>query len=249
MYRLLFKPFLLFVILGSLMACSSLPQQKESGHQPLTLEDPFEGFNRGVYKFNRGADKLILKPVAKAYDTVLPDPAKTGVANFFDNLSEPLNIVNNALQGKWEGSLKSTYRFMVNSTIGLFGLFDVASQYEVEEAEEDFGQTLAAWGVKPGPYTMVPFLGPTTFRDGFADLGTAAVLDKYSLVTSDSAEQFGLRVTEVVDIRRQLLPTDKLLDNQIDEYSFIRGAYYANRLNKVYDGNPPKSEAEDINDF
>jgi len=210
MYRLLFKPFLLFVILGSLMACSSLPQQKESGHQPLTLEDPFEGFNRGVYKFNRGADKLILK---------------------------------------WEGSLKSTYRFMVNSTIGLFGLFDVASHYEVEEAEEDFGQTLAAWGVKPGPYTMVPFLGPTTFRDGFADLGTAAVLDKYSLVTSDSAEQFGLRVTEVVDIRRQLLPTDKLLDNQIDEYSFIRGAYYANRLNKVYDGNPPKSEAEDINDF
>jgi phospholipid-binding lipoprotein MlaA len=249
MLKVFAKTLIMLGLCGSLIACSSLPEQKSNGTQPLSLNDPFEGFNRGVYKFNKGADKLILRPVAKSYDYVVPKPAKTGVSNFFSNLGEPLNALNSLLQGKWEDGLKSTYRFMVNSTIGLFGLFDVATHYDVEEVDEDFGQTLAAWGVKPGPYVMLPFLGPTNFRDGISNLGEGSVANKYALVSSDSSDQLDLRLLNIVDRRRAFLATDKLLDSQLDEYSFVRRAYYANRLNKVFDGDPPKEKLDDVNDF
>ena len=204
--------------------------------------DPIEGFNRSVYAFNDGADKLILRPVARTYDKVLPKPVKKGVSNFFSNLGEPLNIVNNLLQGKWERSLSSTYRFAVNSTVGLLGLVDVAKKYEVDVAREDLGQTLASWGVGPGPYVMLPFLGPTNFRDGVGRIASSIAFFPTQEIGDDSDTHSALNILEIVDLRVSLLGTDKLLQQQIDQYSFLKSAYEQNRLRAIYDGSPPKDE-------
>ena len=204
--------------------------------------DPIEGFNRSVYAFNDGADKLILRPVARTYDKDLPKPVKKGVSNFFSNLGEPLNIVNNLLQGKWERSLSSTYRFAVNSTVGLLGLVDVAKKYEVDVAREDLGQTLASWGVGPGPYVMLPFLGPTNFRDGVGRIASSIAFFPTQEIGDDSDTHSALNILEIVDLRVSLLGTDKLLQQQIDQYSFLKSAYEQNRLRAIYDGSPPKDE-------
>ena len=143
--------------------CSS--SGRTVSHEWNSSSDPFEGANRSVYAFNTTADKYILRPVASGYDKALPEPAKKGVSNFLSNLSEPWNVVNSLLQGKVNRALGSTYRFAVNSTVGLLGLIDVAQGQGVEKTPEDLGQTLAVWGVKPGPYLMLPFLGPTNFWD------------------------------------------------------------------------------------
>jgi phospholipid-binding lipoprotein MlaA len=212
------------------------------------LSDPLEGLNRGVYAFNTAADKAILKPVASAYHAVLPDPAERSVGRFFKNLGEPLNIVNNLLQGKIDGALHSTYRFAVNSTIGLFGLFDIAGAYKVDEKPEDFGQTLANWGVKPGPYIMLPFLGPTNFRDGFGQVVDSVAFYPTNEITESTQGRFGLFALRTIDNRVGLFGADETLDNQLDPYLFLKNAYQSNRINAIYDGNPPE-DAEDDFDF
>lgn len=226
-----------FLALPLLNGCTTL----QSNDDPLvqTSSDPLEGLNRSIYAFNDGADKLIVRPVAKTYDVVLPAPAKQGVSNFFNNLTEPLNIVNNLLQGKWERSLTSTYRFAVNSTVGLLGLFDVAARYNVGVAKEDLGQTLASWGAGPGPYIMMPFIGPTTLRDGLGRAASAAVYYPNNNLSDDSGKSTAVTALEIIDLRASLLGADKLLDKQVDPYSFLKNAYDQNRLNAIYDGNPP----------
>ena len=136
----------IFSALLLIQGCST--NSKTISHEWNTSADPLEGLNRSIYAFNNQADKYILRPVASGYHYVVPDPAEKGVSNFFSNLGEPLSVVNNLLQGKLDGALHSTYRFAVNSTIGLFGLIDVAKYQGVERKHEDFGQTLATWGVK-----------------------------------------------------------------------------------------------------
>ena len=211
--------------------------------------DPFEGVNRSIYSFNRGADRLILRPAARAYDTVLPRPAKTGVSNFFANLREPLNIVHNLLQGKPDRALSSTYRFAVNSTVGLLGLIDVANYQGVRRAPEDFGQTLAAWGVSPGPYLMLPILGPTNLRDGTGRLVDSAIYFPINEITDSNGARTGLTVLDVVSFRASLLRNDKLLESQVDEYAFLKSAFEQTRINALYDGNPPPAVEEDFDDF
>lgn len=211
--------------------------------------DPYEGFNRSVYKFNRTADRYVLKPVATGYSKVVPKPAKKGVSNFFSNLGEPLNVVNNLLQGKFDGALKSTYRFTVNSTVGLLGLIDVAKHYHVNEQPEDFGQTLATWGVKPGPYLMLPFLGPSNLRDSIGMASSNLVYYPYATVSNSRATQLGLLALDKIDFRASLLSSDSLLEAQVDEYSFVKNAYEQIRVDKIYDGNPPKQEFDDFDDF
>ena len=237
--------FTLVVLLLSLTSgCTTLKSTDDVSKQ--ISADPLEGFNRTMYGFNKTADKVILKPVSQAYNYVLPKPAKKSVGNFFDNLAEPLNIVNNVLQGKGYRALDSTYRLVINSTVGILGLFDVATYFKIEEAQEDLGQTFAAWGIKPGPYIMLPLLGPTNLRDGIGRIGETAVYYPNEIITDSDGAAIALTVLDVVDNRAELLPLDDLLESQVDQYSFVKSAYESNRVNKIYDGKPPQQTDEDL---
>ena len=200
--------------------------------------DPWEGINRKVFKFNAVVDKVLLKPVAKAYDKVMPDLAKKGVGNVFRNLGEPTVIVNDLLQGKFKQSLADTARFVANSTIGLLGLFDVATSMGLPRHQEDFGQTLAVWGVGDGPFVMLPFLGPRHLRDagGFvADWYTDPVT-----YYDPEAERWGIRALGFIDTRAQLLTASSVLEQATDdEYLFLREAYRQKRLDLIHDGEVP----------
>jgi len=237
--------FTLVVLLLSLTSgCTTLKSTDDVSKQ--ISADPLEGFNRTMYGFNKTADKVILKPVSQAYNYVLPKPAKKSVGNFFDNLAEPLNIVNNSLQGKGNRALNSTYRFVINSTVGVLGLFDVASYYKIKPAKEDFGQTLAAWGVKPGPYVMLPLLGPTNFRDGIARVGETAVYYPNKIITDSDGAALALTALDVINTRASLLSLDSVLESQPDQYNFIKSTYEANRINSIYDGKPPQKSEDDL---
>lgn len=229
-----------------LSGCNTLRLSDDPNRQ--VSADPLQGLNRGIYRFNDTVDKVILRPVSKGYTSVVPKPARSGISRFFSNLGEPLNIVNNVLQGKFDRALSSTYRFTVNSTVGVLGFFDVAERYEVERTQEDFGQTLAAWGVKPGPYLMLPFLGPSNLRDGVGFFAEAGVYYPNSLVTDSAKAATGLTILDVISRRSELLGVDSVLDSQVDPYSFLKVAYEKNRLDRLYDGNPPKQE-KDFDDF
>lgn len=234
----------LIVCLAFLGACNTL--QKSDDVSVQTSADPYQGFNRKVYAFNDGADRLVLKPVAKAYNSIVPKPARSGIGNFFNNLGEPLNAINNLLQGKFDRALKSTYRFTVNSTVGLLGLFDVAGRYDVAEQPEDLGQTLAAWGMKPGPYLVLPFFGPSNFRDGLGRFGSGVLYYPNSSITDSAQGSIGLTVLEAVDARAALIGADSVLSSQLDPYSFLKVAYESDRVKRLYDGDPPEPPEEDF---
>lgn len=230
------------VLLINLGACSTLSINDDVQRQ--ISSDPLENVNRTIYAFNSTADQLVLKPVAKAYNYVLPAPAKKGVNNFFGNLGEPLNAVNNLLQGKFERALVSTFRFTVNSTIGVLGLLDVAKSLDVTPAREDLGQTMAAWGVLPGPYIMLPLMGPTNLRDGISRFGEGAVYYPINSLADSNAARIGLNLTSVVASRVSLLGTDEILDSQLDPYAFLKQAFERQRLEALYDGNAPTVEQD-----
>lgn len=235
----------LLILVGS--GCSTLSINDDP--QKHVASDPLEKLNRSVYSFNRTADKVILRPIAKGYDSVLPAPAKKGVRNFFDNLQEPLNIVHNLLQGKTDRALNSTYRFAVNSTVGLLGLIDVAQGYDVNPAPEDFGQTLAAWGVGPGPYLMLPFLGPSNLRDSVGRAVDSAAYYPINEITDSGGARTGLVFLDVISFRAGLLRNDKILLAQVDEYSFLKSAFEQARVSAIYNGDPPTEDEEDFDDF
>jgi phospholipid-binding lipoprotein MlaA len=201
--------------------------------------DPIEPVNRAVYKFNDTADRYVLQPVARGYDKVTPDRVQTSVGNFFSNLHEPVNIANSALQLKWGSFNTSLGRFMVNTTAGVGGLFDVASAVGVAEVDEDLGQTLGYWGLGQGPYLVLPFFGPSSGRDLTGRVGdqfvhpTTYVDDDYDYVV------WSLRALRIIDYRAGLLGFEETLNQQFDPYAFMRGYYLENRLKAVYDGDVP----------
>jgi len=236
-------PLLIIVLLAS-SACSTLHIDDDPALQTST--DPFVGINRRIYSFNNVADKAILRPIAVGYDNVVPNPVQNSVGRFFSNLREPLNIVNNLLQGKVDGALSSTYRFTVNSTIGVFGFFDIAKGYDVEKQREDFGQTLATWGVRPGPYLVLPFLGPSSLRDSLGLIVDNGAYYPIDGISNSSATRAGLVVLNVVHARAGLLDTVDILDNQLDPYLFLKAAYDQNRINSVYNGMQAEQSDEDI---
>jgi len=207
---------------------------------PDDPSDPLETVNRGVYKFNEVADRYVLRPVAKGYDKVMPGVARTGVRNFFSNLFYPTVIVNDLLQLKLKQFGSDSCRLVMNTLIGWGGLFDVATRAGLPAHEEDFGQTLGYWGVGPGWYLMLPLLGPTDNRDFIGQVGDGFTSPLF--YTDDDKLVIGLTVLQVVDGRANLLDFDKVLEQQMDPYVFVRSIYLQNRLNKVYDGNPPKEE-------
>jgi phospholipid-binding lipoprotein MlaA len=207
--------------------------------------DPFEGFNRGVQAFNDGVDNVVLQPVATAYRDVVPSFARTAIGNFFGNLGDGWSAVNHLLQGKLEPALNMTLRMAVNTTFGLGGVLDVAGEAGLERQSEDFGQTLGVWGVPPGPYLVLPLLGPSTVRDA-----GGRVLDMHEdtslRYTHDEAVRNSGLALNIVDTRARLLGATRLLDDiALDRYSFLRDAYLARRLNQVYDGNPPEERFDE----
>lgn len=200
--------------------------------------DPLEPFNRGVYKFNDAVDGAVLKPVATAYRDITPDLVRQGVRNFFNNLQDGWSIVNNALQLKGQGTSDSFGRFLLNSTFGLGGVFDLASDLKIERNTKDFGHTLGYWGVAPGPYLVLPLMGPSTLRDT-----VALPVDAQGSLTSHMAHvptRNTVMAIELVDRRESLLKATEMLEQlALDPYVFTRDAYLQRRRSAVFDGNPP----------
>lgn len=248
---------LLFVVvcLSVLSACGTMknspdedPAAGNSGaqmdaatEQRIKAKDPYEGFNRAMYKFNEKTDKYILKPLAKGYRAITPKPVSKGISNFFSNLHDPAIMLYNFLQGKPKEGASDLGRFLVNSTIGIAGLFDVATKMGLEKHNEDFGQTLAVWGVSDGPYLVLPFFGPSNIRDG-----ASIPMDWYIYPPNHMEEQSTrnkLLVVEVVDRRAQLLDAGDILEQAAgaDPYIFVREAFRQRRLSQIYDGNPPQA--------
>lgn len=206
--------------------------------------DPIEPFNRGVYGFNDALDKAVLKPVATAYRDVTPQLIRRGVSNFFANLEDIWSFVNNALQFKGQAAGDSLARFGINTFIGMGGIFDVASDLSIEKHSRDFGQTLGYWGVAPGPYLVLPLLGPSSLRDTVAlpvDMAGDLLSQVSHIPTRSTA-----KVIRIIDNRSELLRAGDMLDEiALDKYSFIRDAYLQRRRNAIYDGNPPEERFDE----
>ncbi|MEO6698098.1 MAG: VacJ family lipoprotein [Paraperlucidibaca sp.] len=193
--------------------------------------DPWEGFNRGVYRVNDVVDRYVAKPVAKAYQTVTPQPVDDAITRFLNNLMSPVTLVNELLQGKPAAAAATTSRFMFNSTVGLAGFFDIGAKMGMPRTEEDFGQTLAVWGVGQGPYIMLPLLGPSTVRDFFGRFGDAPA-DPRAHINSEAA--YGILALNLVDTRADLLKAERLVEG--DRYRFIRDYYLQVRAFDIADG-------------
>lgn len=200
-------------------------------------KDPWEPFNRKIYAFNDGFDTVIARPLATVYDAVLPDPPQRGVRNFFRNLAFPVTFVNLILQGKFADSLTATSRFLLNSTAGVGGLFDVATREGVEDFDEDFGQTFAVWGWEDSRYLVLPFFGPHTVRDALGR-PPAGYIDPVAYVAREEDEYRPL-IFELISLRAELLPFDEDLEEAQDPYVLMRDVYLQNREFKIYDGEPP----------
>ena len=205
------------------------------------VNDPLESYNRVMHSFNDTVDKAVIKPIAQGYDFIMPAPISTGVSNFFSNLNEITVIANDVLQFKFNQAFDDTSRFAINSTLGIVGFMDVASDFGYRKNNEDFGQTLGSWGVGPGPYLVLPFLGPRDIRDTVGLVG-----DYYTdpmTYVKPSGTRDPARILWVVDGRANLLKAEKVLEEAaIDEYVYVRDAYLQRRQSLVYDGNPPEEE-------
>lgn len=206
--------------------------------------DPLEPLNRSIYKFNDTIDKAVLKPVAQGYSAVMPSVGKIMVSNFFSNLDDVVVTTNDLLQLKLIQAASDGMRFLVNSTVGVFGLIDVASTGPLKKHNEDFGQTLGKWGVGTGPYLILPIFGPSTLRDGIG-----RYVDTFPSSTrqiSDIPTRNQVYIGEGISYRAELLDQEKVLDDaMLDPYEFIRDSYLLGRLNKVYDGNPPRMKYDE----
>jgi phospholipid-binding lipoprotein MlaA len=223
------------VLAGTLAGCAT------SGGNP---GDPLEPFNRAMFSFNDAVDTAVMKPVAKGYRAVLPGFVRTGVSNFFSNVEDVWICVNDLLQGKFQRGLGDFGRVLFNTTLGIGGLFDFASDAGLQKNNEDFGQTLGWWGVGSGPYLVLPFLGPSTTRDSLAFLVDSEAdlvwrIDNVPVRNSAVALRY-------VDRRAGILDATSLIDAAaLDKYTFVREAFLQRRRNLVYDGNPPKEKDDD----
>ncbi len=220
-----------------LNACASVPSQED------VTPDPLEPVNRAVFKFNDKVDRYALKPVARAYQNVTPRPVRTGVSNFFGNLSDVSVAANALLQGKFEQGLLDTARVAVNTVIGIGGIFDIATSMNLERHNEDFGQTLGVWGVPEGPYLVLPFFGPQTLRSTVGLVGDSQIepLNSSSIASSTRGK---LVTLNVVNARSRLLAASSILDTaSLDPYLFMRESYLNWSRQQVRDGRlPPRRE-------
>lgn len=231
----------------TLSACSQSNHDVNSDQTSAsaTTSDRFERVNRKIFAFNNGLDKVILKPTAKAYKAVTPDFVEGHIGNFFSNLDDVTNVINNILQLKLGDALSDTQRIIFNSTLGFAGLVDIASEMGHEKHNEDFGQTLAKWGVKSGPYVMLPLLGPSTVRDAAAKLSVDQLTDPINYAD----ETVLLSVLDVVKRRADLFAQEEVLANLSDDrYSALRDLWLQNRTFLINDGKADESSDIDLID-
>jgi phospholipid-binding lipoprotein MlaA len=229
--------------LVGLALCVSILSGCAIGTNP---RDPLESFNRGIYQFNETVDKAILKPIAEGYRFVLPQFIRSSVSNFFSNINDVIVVLNNLLQGKFTTAYADFGRIAINSTLGIVGLFDIASEAGIEKHDEDFGQTLGWWGMPEGPYIVLPFFGPSTGRDVVGRVGDY-FSDPVTYVDPSRAHN-QLWGTRVVNRRAELLDASKVLETAaLDPYEFVRDAYLQRRRNLINDGvaAPPGREILD----
>jgi phospholipid-binding lipoprotein MlaA len=244
------RAFAACIAVALLAGCATTP-----GEDRLAERDPLEGFNRGVWAVNRGVDTVVLKPVSTVYRTVTPRPARRGLSRILANLSEPFSAINAMLQGKPDRAVNSLGRFVVNSTIGVGGLADHATGMGMKPTPEDFGQTLAAWGVNGGPYLVLPLLGPSTLRDGVGS-GVAQLADPYRVCLREcgiasSTERLAATGAELVIVRADLTEagTDAFLDTSFDPYAAARSAYLQRRRTQILDQeDAPAPEASELDE-
>ncbi len=194
--------------------------------------DPFEPFNRKVYKFNTALDNVILRPTAKAYRAVLPAPVRKSINNFYNNLDLIPSVGNDLLQAEGKWAIRDSWRFIINSSLGVGGLFDVAKTFGLPPHSNDLGLTLAKWGDKNSPYLVLPVLGPSTLRDGAGWLFQFALYSPYVYINEDTVV-YSLLALRAVDLRSQLLDTDRIMDEALDKYSFMRDAYLQYRSHLI----------------
>ncbi|CAH9054503.1 Intermembrane phospholipid transport system lipoprotein MlaA [Pseudoalteromonas holothuriae] len=237
----MFKPFLAAFAAVVICGCSSIPIEKQDDR------DPLQTLNRPIYDFNMDViDSYILRPVTVGYVAITPQPVRTGLVNFTTNLTTPTDAINAALQGKPESLGINTARFLINSTVGVLGLFDVASSLGLKHHDEDFGQTLGVWGVGDGAYLMLPGMGPSTLRNLTGDVVDNVVLPEIALTTPQTIAVFAFKAIET---RAQLMAQEKLLHESLDPYIFVKDVYFQRQLYELYDGNPPiKEEPEDFDE-
>jgi phospholipid-binding lipoprotein MlaA len=236
--------------LALLSACATT-----SGTDRLAEKDPLHGFNRAMWGVNRGLDKAIARPVTKVYQAVAPKPVRSGIANFFANLTEPWSFINALLQGKPSRAGRALERFVVNSTVGIGGLMDVSGKHGKKQQPEDFGQTLAVWGVNGGPYLMLPLIGPTTFRDGTGSI-VQIFADPVNICKREcgipKSARLGLTLASLISARSELMDSgaDKLLDNSADSYATAHSAYLQRRRALINDNDDDSDAgAVDLEDF
>ena len=229
----------LLTVLGLILlagGCASTGEERDP-------RDPWEGLNRGVYKFNDTFDEYLARPVARAYVSVLHQEIRTRIGNFFSNLQDPLISLNNLLQGKFEDGVNDFARFAFNSTFGLLGIHDVATDWGLEKHNEDFGQTFGRWGAGAGPYLVLPVLGSSTLRDGIG-LGFDWTLDPMSEIRPINLRN-SLVAVRGINLRADLLEASRILEEAaLDRYVFQRDAYLQRRRSLIYDGRPPREKLE-----
>jgi len=222
------------LIAGALMVAGSAMAQQ-------AVKDPFEGFNRAMFSVNEGLDTVAFKPIAQAYDFVTPLPVRAGVGDFFGNIADVRNVLNNTLQGKLGDAGVDLGRLLINSTIGIFGLFDVASELGLEKHDEDFGQTLAVWGWHDSSFLFWPLVGPRTVRDTGGLIVDVYTDPTWYTLNKEVATRNSLVALRFVDVRASLLPSDKVVDEAaLDKYAYVRDAYLQRRRSQIFDGSPPR---------
>ena len=233
---------LLVVACLTQFGCASLPPGAKRDPR-----DPWERMNRTTFKVNMALDHAILRPIARGYEKVTPRPVRTGVSNFMDNLFYPVTMGNDLLQLKFKPFAQATGRFVLNTTVGIGGIFDPATKVGLPKNEEDLGQTFGHWGASTGPYFVIPILGPSDVRDGIGRVGDTW-LSPLQYVRNNYVK-YGIYGVEVVDVRYRLLPQDKLLDEAYDPYTFLKNAYlqrrdYLVRAGKISDKDRKRQEQQ-----
>lgn len=224
------------ILKGALLVLVMLSAPGTTLAEPVP--DPLQPFNRAMFTFNDVVDRAVFRPLAVGYRAVLPQRVRNGVNNFFNNLRAPTTLLNDILQGKPQRAQETINRFLVNSTIGLLGFVDIATRIGFPKHQEDYGQTLAVWGVPSGPYIVLPLLGPSTLRDAVGKVPEFYIADPLWEPddTAVTIARFGVRA---VDIRSRLLDLDRVIKMQVDPYLFFRETYLQNRQRAILDGGPP----------
>lgn len=239
---------LLLAVAVAIGGCASVPADgAAAAAAPAALNpvDPWEGWNRKVFAFNDAVDEAVLKPVAEGYRKVVPQLVRTGIGNVFGNIYDIWSAANHLLQGKLHSGLDMGMRVITNTVFGLGGVLDPATEVGLTRRSEDFGQTLGVWGLKTGPYVVLPLLGPSNVRDTGGLVVDRAALSPSQLATQD-AVSYSVTALELVNTRANLLATTQLVGEvALDRYSFIRDAYLSRRLDQVYDGAPPLETFDD----